>query len=132
MDERQKFQPIDGFGYALTGGSAQHLIRMRPATAPAILKELFATGEREHRRQLLAAHDRRVRLERARLHLRRHCPTGETDPEMRHFDLGPDRADVIPVMKEILKLNPEDQNSGLAVDRALVDEDQQQREGRGS
>ena len=28
VDEKQKFQTIDGFGYALTGGSAQHLVRM--------------------------------------------------------------------------------------------------------
>ena len=33
-------------------------------------------------------------------------PAGETDPRMSRFDLGPDRADVIPVMKEILKINP--------------------------
>ncbi len=28
IDETQKFQSIDGFGFALTGGSAQHLIHM--------------------------------------------------------------------------------------------------------
>src|SRR5260370_6563320 len=32
---------------------------------------------------------------------------GQTDPEMSRFQLGPDKDDVIPVMKEILKLNPE-------------------------
>ena len=33
-------------------------------------------------------------------------PEGETDVAMKHFDLGPDRADVIPVLKEILAINP--------------------------
>ncbi|HWH72275.1 MAG TPA: glycoside hydrolase family 30 beta sandwich domain-containing protein, partial [Candidatus Sulfotelmatobacter sp.] len=31
---------------------------------------------------------------------------GETDPELAKFNLGPDRADVIPVLKEILAINP--------------------------
>src|SRR5260370_4824167 len=31
---------------------------------------------------------------------------GQTDPEMSRFQLGPDREEVIPVMKEILKLTP--------------------------
>ena len=105
IDERQKFQPIDGFGFALTGGSAQHLVRMSAGARAAILKELFGTGEREigvsYLRLTIGASD-----------LNDHVftyddmPDGQTDPDLRHFDLGPDKADVIPVMKEILKLNP--------------------------
>jgi glucosylceramidase len=33
-------------------------------------------------------------------------PQGETDVDMAKFDLGPDRADVIPVLKEILAIAP--------------------------
>ena len=33
-------------------------------------------------------------------------PPGETDTAMKKFDLGPDRLDVIPVLKEILAINP--------------------------
>jgi glucosylceramidase len=33
-------------------------------------------------------------------------PPGQTDVDMAKFNLGPDRADVIPVMKEILAINP--------------------------
>ena len=33
-------------------------------------------------------------------------PPGETDVEMAKFSLGPDRADVIPVLKEILEIRP--------------------------
>ena len=43
VDEKQTFQSIDGFGYALTGGSAQHMIRMEPAKRATLIKELFAT-----------------------------------------------------------------------------------------
>src|ERR1022692_850465 len=42
VDDKQKFQAIDGFGYALTGGSAQHLIRMDAAKRAALIQELFA------------------------------------------------------------------------------------------
>ncbi len=33
-------------------------------------------------------------------------PAGETDPDLKQFSLSPDRADVIPVLKEILAINP--------------------------
>src|SRR5262245_16135177 len=46
VDEKQKYQTIDGFGFALTGGSAQHLIRMSRERRSAILHELFATNGR--------------------------------------------------------------------------------------
>ncbi len=105
VDEQQKYQPIDGFGYALTGGSAQHLIRMEPAKRAAILRELFSTEGNgigvSYLRLSIGASD-----------LNDHVfsyddlPPGETDPQMSRFSLGPDRADVIPVMKEILAIQP--------------------------
>ena len=33
-------------------------------------------------------------------------PPGEQDPTLAQFSLGPDRADVIPVLKQILAINP--------------------------
>jgi glucosylceramidase len=105
VDDKQKFQAIDGFGYALTGGSAQHLVRMEAGRRAAILKELFATGEGSigvsYLRLTIGASDLN-----ARVFTYDDMPAGQTDPQMSHFDLGPDRADVIPVMQEILKLNP--------------------------
>jgi len=44
VNDMQRFQSIDGFGFALTGGSAQLLIRMEPTKRAALLKELF-TGD---------------------------------------------------------------------------------------
>ena len=44
VNDMQRFQSIDGFGFALTGGSAQLLMRMEPSKRTALLKELF-TGE---------------------------------------------------------------------------------------
>jgi glucosylceramidase len=34
-------------------------------------------------------------------------PAGETDPELNRFDLGPDRREVLPVLREILAIQPD-------------------------
>src|SRR5271167_1638327 len=43
VNDMARYQSMDGFGLALTGGSAQLLMRMDPAQRSALLKELFAT-----------------------------------------------------------------------------------------
>src|SRR5476649_204834 len=42
VDERQTFQPIEGFGFALTGGSAYLLGELGAAERADLLRELFA------------------------------------------------------------------------------------------
>ena len=44
VDDAQHFQTMDGFGLALTGGSAQLLMRMGAAQRTGLLKELFTTS----------------------------------------------------------------------------------------
>ena len=51
-------------------------------------------------------------------------PEGQTDPDMTKFSLAPDLADVIPVLKEILAINPKIKILGLSMVRTLVDEDE--------
>ncbi len=105
MDDAQTYQTMDGFGFTLTGGSAQHIVRMRPAARAALLRELFATDGTNigvsYLRLSIGASDLNERV-----FSYHDLPAGETDPELKKFDLGPDRADVIPVLKEILALNP--------------------------
>jgi glucosylceramidase len=105
VDDGQHFQTIDGFGFALTGGSAQLLMRMGAAQRTALLKELFTTGGDgigvSYLRLSIGASDMNERV-----YSYDDLPLGETDAEMAKFSLGPDRADVIPVMKEILAIRP--------------------------
>jgi len=105
VNERETFQSIDGFGYALTGGSAQHLIKMTAKSRAAILKQLFATDGNNigvsYLRLTVGASDLNEKV-----FSYNDLPEGEVDLEQRKFDLGPDRKDVIPVMKEILAINP--------------------------
>lgn len=105
VDAGQTFQGMDGFGYTLTGGSAQHLLGMSAPARAALLRELFATGGTNigvsYLRVSIGASDLN-----ARVFSYDDLPAGETDPEMERFDLGPDRTDVVPVLKEILAIAP--------------------------
>ena len=105
VDDSQTYQTLDGFGCCLTGGSAMHLVQMDAANRRALLKELFACDATNigisYLRVSIGASD-----------LNDHAfsyddlPPGATDPGMKYFSLRPDRAGVIPVLKEILAINP--------------------------
>jgi glucosylceramidase len=105
VDDAQHFQSIDGFGFALTGGSAQLLMRMGAAQRAALLKELFTTGDSGigvgYLRVSIGSSDMNERV-----YSYDDLPPGETDVEMANFNLGPDRTNVIPVLKEILAIRP--------------------------
>lgn len=105
VDSGRKFQQMDGFGFALTGGSAQLLMRMDAAQRRALLQELFGTGE----------HDIGVSYLRVSIgssDMNDHAftyddlPAGETDADLKRFSLGPDATTVVPVLKEILAIDP--------------------------
>lgn len=105
VDESQTFQPIDGFGYTLTGGSAMLINRMGAPERAALLNELFATDGRNigvsYLRISIGASDLDDRV-----FSYSDLPEGQTDPEMSRFSLDPDRQHLIPVLKQILAINP--------------------------
>ena len=49
----QKFQSMDGFGFTLTGGSAQVIHRLEPIKKAALLQELFAKDKERAQRRLV-------------------------------------------------------------------------------
>ncbi|HWK03589.1 MAG TPA: glycoside hydrolase family 30 beta sandwich domain-containing protein [Puia sp.] len=105
VDPGQSFQSIDGWGWALTGGSAQQIIKMSAPARAALLKELFGVKGGQIGGSYL-----RVSIGASDLsdHVFSYddIPAGQTDTALAHFDLGPDKRDVIPVLKEILAINP--------------------------
>ncbi|WP_375416555.1 glycoside hydrolase family 30 beta sandwich domain-containing protein [uncultured Hymenobacter sp.] len=105
VDDKQTFQTIDGFGYCLTGGSAQLLHAMSPAARQALLRELFGTEGNHigvsYLRVSIGASD----LD-AKVFSYDDLPAGQTDPTLAKFSLAPDRAALIPVLKEILAISP--------------------------
>ncbi|WP_303310960.1 glycoside hydrolase family 30 beta sandwich domain-containing protein [Hymenobacter sp. BT730] len=105
IDEKQTFQSIDGFGYCLTGGSAQLLHAMTPAARKALLQEMFGTEGNNigvsYLRLSIGASD----LD-AQVFSYDDLPAGQTDPTLSKFSLAPDQQHLIPVLKEILAINP--------------------------
>jgi glucosylceramidase len=105
IDAAQSMQSIDGFGFALTGGSAELLTKMSTDARSKILKQLFASDENNvgvsYLRLSIGASDMN-----SFVFSYDDLGNGETDFELRKFDLGQDRKDVIPVLKEILEIAP--------------------------
>lgn len=104
IDENMHFQTVDGFGFALTGGSAELLIKMDEEQRKELLRELFS--------------DEGVGISYIRLTIGasdlnsfvfsyNDLETGQTDFELKSFSLSQDLIDVVPVMKEILDINPD-------------------------
>lgn len=105
IDQSKTFQTMDGFGFALTGGSAMHIIKMSAPARSSLLKNLFQTDANNigvsYLRVSIGASDLNEKV-----FSYDDLPSGETDIAMEKFDLGPDKADIIPVLKQILTINP--------------------------
>jgi glucosylceramidase len=103
VDTTQTFQTMDGFGYTLTGGSAYVLSQMTAANRAALLKELFATDENN-----IGVSYLRVSIGASDLDAAPYTYDDSTspDPTLASFSLVPDQAYLIPVLKEIMAINP--------------------------
>jgi glucosylceramidase len=105
IDRSQVFQPIDGFGYALTGGSAMLINKMSEVARAKLLKELFTTDGNS-----IGVSYLRISVGSSDLddHVFSYddLPAGQTDPELKKFSLSPDESYLIPVLKQILAIDP--------------------------
>ncbi|MBN2665285.1 MAG: glucosylceramidase [Bacteroidales bacterium] len=106
IDDGQSMQTIDGFGFALTGGSAELLMKMNPADRSKVLREVFAADGKNigvsYLRLTIGASDLN-----SFVFSYNDLNEGETDYGLEKFSLSQDLKDVIPVMKEILAINPD-------------------------
>jgi len=105
INAQKTFQEMDGFGFTLTGGSAFHINNMSKEKRHELLTELFAFDKENigisYLRISLGASD----LD-AEVFSYNDLPDGETDVNMQRFSLKPDKKFLIPVLKEILTINP--------------------------
>ncbi|MES2431448.1 MAG: PKD domain-containing protein [Bacteroidota bacterium] len=108
VDPAQTYQDIDGFGYTLTGGSAQMINGMGVTQKANLLNELFGTTENSIGISYL-----RISIGASDLNSYAFSyddmPVGQTDPTLANFKLDADKASgtgVIPLLKEILAINP--------------------------
>ncbi|NRD23628.1 glucosylceramidase [Winogradskyella litoriviva] len=98
------YQEMDGFGFSLTGGSALHLNNMDSAERATILDELF---NEEH----IGISYLRVSIGASDLDAEpftyNDLSTGETDENLEQFSIARDEEHLIPVLNEILAINPD-------------------------
>ena len=105
VDESRTFQPIEGFGFALTGGSAYLLAGLPAADRADLLEELFDTT------------DASVGLSCLRLSIGASdlgwtdftywdLAPGTADPDLARFNIAVCDPEVIPVLQQILRINP--------------------------
>ncbi len=105
VNDAQTFQTVDGFGYTLTGGSAEVINQLTAVKKQELLQELFGSSENSisisYLRLSIAASD----LNSAPFSYD-DMPTGQTDANLANFSLAPDMTNLIPVLKAILAINP--------------------------
>jgi glucosylceramidase len=105
VDENTTFQTIDGFGYTLTGGSAEVINSLAASQKQELLQELFGSGDHS-----IGVSYLRISIGASDLNQSPFTyddmPSGQTDLNLANFSLTPDMDNVIPLLKEILAINP--------------------------
>jgi glucosylceramidase len=103
VDTTATYQTVDGFGYTLTGSSAYLIMRMDAASRAGLLGELFGpTGIGvSYLRISLGASDLSPSV-----FSYNDLPTGQTDTNLVQFSLAKDTVELIPLLQEILAVNP--------------------------
>ena len=105
VDSTRKFQTVDGFGYTLTGSSAYLINRLPAGTKNSLLQELFGSADNSigvsYLRISIGASDLS-----ADVFTYDDLQTGNTDVNLDSFSLSKDTIDLIPLLKQILTINP--------------------------
>lgn len=104
IDAAQTFQTVDGFGYTLTGGSAEVINSLTTIKRQELLTELFGNGENS-----IAVSYLRISIGASDLNSSvfsyNDLEPGQTDINLTKFSLEKDRP-VINLLKQILAINP--------------------------
>ena len=102
VDSTTSYQTIDGFGYTLTGGSAQVINTLDANTKTILLQELFGNTSNSiginYLRISIGASDLNAEV------FSYDDVAGDVD--LTHFSLDKDKTDLIPLLKEIIAINP--------------------------
>ncbi len=105
VDDSVRFQQIDGFGASLTDSSAWLLShKLTEAQQKEALEMLFSPAKGiglSVLRQPMGSSD--FALED---YTYDDMPSGQTDPELKHFSIDRDRAYILPLLRQALALNP--------------------------
>lgn len=110
VQPQEKLQSIDGFGFTLTGGSADLINKLPESEKNNLLKELFSRSN--------SLDDNFIGISYLRISLGASdlssevfsyddLPAGqENDPDLKRFSLGNDLKNLVPLLKKIININP--------------------------
>ena len=105
IDSTKSLQTVDGFGYTLTGGSASLINKLPAKQKKELLQELFGKNENSisisYLRISIGASDLS-----AEVFSYDDIPAGQTDTSLNLFSLSKDSVDLVPLLKEILAIDP--------------------------
>lgn len=104
VSENNTYQTMDGFGFTLTGGSATHINAMSSSAKNELLQELFSIENGigiSYLRISIGASD----LD-ANVFSYNDLASGQTDVNLTNFSISPDNSNLIPVLKDIVAINP--------------------------
>lgn len=101
IDPENRKQRILGFGGALTGSTCAVLYRMPAVKRAGVLLDLFHPSQMGLNvcRTSMGSSDYSPRLYS-------YCDSNTPDPELKNFTIDGDRIEVLPVLKEVIKINP--------------------------
>ena len=102
----ETFQTVEGFGFTLTGGSAEVINGLNSSKKQELLEKLFGDSENSIGISYL-----RISVGASDLNSTpfsyNDLADGETDEDLSEFSLEPDMDHLIPLLQEILEINPE-------------------------
>jgi glucosylceramidase len=105
VDSTVTYQTVDGFGYTLTGGSADLIHALGTTQRQQLLQELFSSDENaigvSYLRISIGASDLS-----SSVFSYNDLPTGQTDPNLLQFSIAREEQTLIPVLQQILAINP--------------------------
>lgn len=105
VDANQRFQKMDGFGASITDSSASLLYQLSPSRRSEVMRSIFDPNAgigMSFLRQPIGSSD----FVDGSHYTFNDIPADQTDFNMQRFSIGHDRAQIIPLLREALSLNP--------------------------
>jgi len=103
VDPSLRYQRMDGFGASITDSSASLLMGLSPAARDATMRDLFTADKLSFLRQPVGSSD----FVDGPHYTFDDVAAGETDFDLSEFTIEHDRAEILPLLRQALRLNPD-------------------------
>ena len=103
VDPSRRYQSMDGFGASITDSSARVLYELSRPQRDAAMHSLFADNRLSFLRQPIGASD----FVDGPHYTYDDVPAGRTDYRLRRFSIDHDREQILPLLRQALRLNPQ-------------------------